>query len=135
MPGARADRPAGASGPAEPTLPVERCAVCGADSFPVVGACRRCGARATSPVEAAGRGRIVSSTVNHQRWFPELEVPGVVVLVDVMDHPGVRVVGQLEGLDAADAPTGTVVVLTGVEAGPDGQPVPHFAPVPHACRT
>ena len=126
MPGAPADRPLGASRSAHPALVVERCTVCGVDSYPAVGACRRCGARATSPVEATGRGRVVSLTVNHQRWFPQLEIPGVVVLVDLLDHPGVRVVGELDGSAAADAAIGDVVVLTAVEAGPDGPPVPHF---------
>ena len=128
MPAAPGDRQLGAPRSAHPALVVERCTVCGADSYPAVGACRRCGARATVTVEATGRGRVVSFTVNHQRWFPQLEVPGVVVLVDLLDHHGVRVVGELDGPAAPEVAIGDIVAMTAVEAGPDELPVPHFAP-------
>ena len=110
---------------AEGRLVVERCDSCGAESFPPRGTCRSCRGRSTSPVEVAGPGTVYSFTVNQQRWLPDLEVPFAVVLVEFADHPGVRVVGRLRGIDPADV-TIDLPVDVGFEPGPGGFAIPSF---------
>jgi uncharacterized OB-fold protein len=112
----------------EGRLLVERCAACGAESFPPRGMCRSCRARAMEPVEITGRGRVYSFTVNHQRWLPGLEVPYAIVLVEFADHPGVRVVGRLRGCDPEAAAIGMEVAV-GFEPGPGGFAIPSFVAV------
>jgi len=112
----------------EGRLLVERCAACGAESFPPRGMCRSCRARTMVPTEIASRGRVYSFTVNHQRWLPELEVPYVIVLVEFAEHPGVRVVGRLRGCAPDDVSIGMEVEV-GFEPGPGGFAIPSFVAV------
>jgi uncharacterized protein len=114
---------------AEGRLVVERCADCGAESFPPRGMCRSCRGRTMVPSEITGRGHVYSLTVNHQRWLPDLEVPYAIVLVEFADHPGVRVVGRLQGCPPDDAAIGMAVDV-GFEPGPGGVAVPSFVAVP-----
>ena len=109
----------------EGRLLVERCAACGAESFPPRGICRSCRRRETEMIEVTGRGEVYSYTVNHQRWLPELDVPYVVVLVEFADHPGVRVVGRLRGCPPERAAVGMPVEV-GFEPGPGGFAIPSF---------
>lgn len=112
----------------EGRLLVERCAACGAESFPPRGMCRACRARTMVPVEITSSGVVYSFTVNHQRWLPDLEVPYVIVLVEFPDHPGVRVVGRLRGCEPDDTTIGMEVEV-GFEPGPGGFAIPSFVAV------
>jgi hypothetical protein len=112
----------------EGRLIAERCASCGAESFPPRGICRSCRSRATESVSICGPGSVYSYTVNYQRWLPELEVPYAIVLVEFADHPGVRVVGRLRGCAAEDAEIG-MAVSVGFEPGPGGFAIPSFVAV------
>ena len=109
-------------------LLVERCADCGADTFPPRGICRSCRGRSTAPVEVTGPGVVYSYTVNHQRWLPDLDVPYAVVLVDFPDHPGVRVAGRLRGCPPEAVAIGMEVEV-GFEPGPGGFAIPSFVAV------
>ena len=115
-------------GAKEGRLVIERCSVCGADSFPPRGMCRKCRARAMVPVQVTGRGRVYSFTVNYQRWLPDLEVPYAIVLVEFDEHPGVRVAGRLRGCPPEDAAI-DMEVEVGFEPGPAGFAIPSFVAV------
>jgi uncharacterized protein len=113
-------------------LLAERCADCGAESFPPYGVCRACRSQSTEPVEITGPGRVYSFTVNYQRWLPGLEVPYAMVLVEFDDHPGVRVFGRLRGCPPEQAAIGMTVAV-GFEPGPgtiflDGEMRPYKIP-------
>jgi uncharacterized OB-fold protein len=110
---------------AEGRLLAERCASCGAESFPPYGICRACRSRSTEPVEITGSGRVYSLTVNYQRWLSGLDVPYAIVLVEFPDHPGVRVVGRLRGCPPEAAAIGMAVDI-GFEPGPGGVTIPSF---------
>ncbi|HET6949693.1 MAG TPA: OB-fold domain-containing protein [Acidimicrobiales bacterium] len=116
----------------EGRLVVERCADCGAESFPPRGICRSCRSRATGPAEVTGGGAVYSFTVNHQRWLPDLEVPYAVVLVEFPDHPGVRVVGRIRGCAPEDVAVGMAVEV-GFEPGPGGFAIPSFVAAGNAA--
>jgi uncharacterized protein len=117
------------SAAAEGRLVVERCAACGAESFPPRGMCRSCRGRAMVPVEITGPGTVYSFTVNYQRWLPDLPVPYTVVLAEFPDHPGVRVAGRLRGCPPEAAAIGLVVDV-GFEPGPGGFAIPSFVARP-----
>jgi uncharacterized protein len=113
---------------AEGRLLVERCGDCGADAFPPRGICRHCRSRATTPTEATGRGRVYSFTVNHQRWLPDLEVPYAIVLVELDEHPGVRITGRIRGCEPDEVAVDMPVEI-GFEPGPGGFSIPSFRAV------
>jgi uncharacterized OB-fold protein len=108
-----------------PPLLVERCEACGMAICPPRGVCRRCGSRELTPVEVNGPLRVWSWTVNHRRWFNELDVPVVIVLVELPADPGVRLLGEFRG--GADVTVG-MAVRPVVERGDDGQPILTFRP-------
>jgi uncharacterized protein len=110
---------------AQGRLLVERCAACGAESFPPRGICRACRGREMGVTQVTGPGRVYSFTVNYQRWLPELEVPYAIVLVEWDGHPGVRVTGRLRGCAPAEAAIGMTVDV-GFEPGPGGFAIPSF---------
>lgn len=113
---------------AQGRLVIERCTACGTGSHPPYGACRQCRSRVMELVEVTGTGTVYSVTVNQQRWLPDLVVPYAVVLVDLDDHPGVRIVGRLRGV-APEAATIGMTVRAGTEPGPDGMHIPSFEAV------
>jgi uncharacterized OB-fold protein len=113
---------------AQGRLVVERCAACGAESFPPRGMCRSCRGRVMDQVEITGRGHVYSLTVNYQRWLPDLEVPYAIVLVEFAGHPGVRVAGRLRGRTPESAAIGMAVEV-GFEPGPGGFAIPSFVAV------
>ena len=73
--------------------------------------------------------RVWSWTVNHQPWFPELEVPVVVVLAEDPDDAGVRLLGELRGSGDGDGDVQIGMVVRPVlEHDADGQPRLTFLP-------
>lgn len=47
----------------------------------------------------SGRGTVVSFTVNHQAWAPDLAVPYVVAIVELVEQAGLRFVSNIVGCD------------------------------------
>lgn len=114
-------------------LVVQRCASCGAESFPPRSMCRACRSRDVGLVEVTSIGHVYSFTVNHQRWLPGLEVPFAIVLVEFAEHPGVRIAGRLRGCP----PEAVVIdmrVEVGFEPGPGGFAIPSFVAVHEVVR-
>jgi len=113
---------------AQGRLVAERCASCGAFSFPPRGACRRCRGRAMEECQITGQGVVYSYTVNYQAWLPGLAVPFGIVLVEFPAYPGVRVAGRLRGCPPEKARIG-MAVEAGFEPGPGGFSIPSFVAV------
>jgi uncharacterized OB-fold protein len=105
---------------------VERCDACGTAICPPRGVCRACGSRSLTPVELTEPMRVWSVTVNHHRWFRDLRVPAVVVLAELPNDPGVRLLGALVDAEVIDI---GAAVQPRLATDDDGQPVLTFAPV------
>lgn len=45
----------------------------------------------------SGRGRVVTYTVNHQRWTPDLDVPYVVAIVELIEQAQLRFLSNVIG--------------------------------------
>lgn len=84
-------------GVAERRLLVQHCAGCGMWIWQPKPVCPRCREDDPGWTEVSGAGRVASWTVIHPPVLPVWEdaVPFVVVLVELDDAPGVRMVGQL----------------------------------------
>lgn len=106
-------------------LLIERCAQCGHNVFPARGICARCRSRDMLEVVVDTPGRVYSFTVNHNPWFPGMQVPYLLVLVEFPDFPGIRVVGRLQTTDIALVKIGAAVRV-GFEPGPGGLSIPSF---------
>lgn len=84
-------------GVAERTLRVPRCRACSAWIWQPRPICARCHAPDPEWVEVSGSARVTSWTVVHQPVLPVWQdtVPFVILLVELDDASGVRMLGQL----------------------------------------
>jgi uncharacterized OB-fold protein len=92
------------AGCAERRLLVQHCLDCGAFQCPARLLCRNCRGNAFDWHESDGRGRIYTYTIAHHPGSPALreQVPYVVVVVQLDDCGGVRLISNLVGETVAD---------------------------------
>ncbi|MES9541471.1 OB-fold domain-containing protein [Actinomadura sp. NPDC000600] len=85
---------------AEGELRLQRCAGCGEFRYPPAPVCPECldSEHAWEPL--SGRGSLLSWTVFHRQYFPEIPVPYVVVVVRTSEGP--LLVGNLVGASVRD---------------------------------
>lgn len=81
----------------ERRLVVRMCAACGATLHLPRDYCYHCGSFETRWSDAVGRGTLYSWTTVEHQVHQAYEVPYTVVLVDLDDPPGVRLVGSIAG--------------------------------------
>ncbi len=112
-------------------LTVQRCTDCGTFRHPPEPCCPRCRSFASAWVPVSGRGRVFSFTVVHRPFLPALEahVPSVVVVVELDDAAGVRLVSNLVDTQPEHAAIGlsVEVVWDEVDAAA-GLVLPRFRP-------
>jgi uncharacterized OB-fold protein len=82
-------------GGAQGTLMIHRCADCTRWFHPPSPICPRCASFEVAPQAVSGRGTVLSYTVNHQPWTPELTAPYVVAIVELAEQPGLRVLSNI----------------------------------------
>ncbi|GAA1686680.1 Zn-ribbon domain-containing OB-fold protein [Microbacterium lacus] len=78
-------------------LSLPRCTICGRVQWPPRPSCVECGGIRFSPYSAAPRGTLFSWTTTHRAPSPEYAdlTPFTVVIVELDDHDGVRLLGRL----------------------------------------
>jgi hypothetical protein len=85
-------------GAARRKLLILRCEACGRYVHYPRPACNACGATTLTPTEVSGRGSVYSFTVTH-RSVPGYEVPFAVVLVELEEQEGLRMVSQVTDVE------------------------------------
>lgn len=85
------------AGAREGRLLIQSCGACGTPRFPPRLFCARCRSAEVRWRESAGRGRIWSWVLAHGPTLPAFadRVPYPVVVVELEDMPGIRLVGNL----------------------------------------
>jgi uncharacterized OB-fold protein len=78
-------------------LAIRVCASCGAVLHLPRAYCHRCGTWSEQWKRVRGRGRLASWTTVEHQVHPAFPVPYTVVLVELDDAPGTRLVGSLPG--------------------------------------
>ena len=78
-------------------LVVRACASCGVERHLPRAFCARCGTVSDHWVEVSPAGRLISWTVVEHQVHPGYPTPYTVLLVELEDRPGMRMVGQLVG--------------------------------------
>lgn len=76
-------------------LQIYRCHACGRWFHPPGPICRECGSLDVGPEPVSGRGRVLSFTINVQRWSPDLEVPFLIAIVELAEQAGLRFVTNI----------------------------------------
>ncbi|HYK70209.1 MAG TPA: OB-fold domain-containing protein [Streptosporangiaceae bacterium] len=89
-------------------LRIQRCGGCGALRHPPGPACPRCGSIGKAEYQVAtGTGTVFSYVVHHHPPVPGKELPIIVALVELTE--GVRMLGELTGIDPGDVRIGMPV--------------------------
>ncbi len=86
-----------------------RCRACGAHFFPVREACSGCLSRDLETIKFSTQGTLYTYTVVRQS-IPAFEVPYILGYVDFPE--GVRIMGQISGIEPEDITIGMPMVLS-----------------------
>jgi uncharacterized OB-fold protein len=115
------------TGGAHGELRILRCRTCGHWIHPPAPVCPVDLSRDVGPEAVSGRGTVHSVTVNHQPWNPDVPTPYAIVLVELEEQPGLRLVSNLVGAAPEDVRIGMAVMVRFEDAG-EGIHVPVFEP-------
>jgi uncharacterized OB-fold protein len=82
-------------------LLVPRCGACRRWVLPPSGTCPGCGSpTAADPV--SGRARVLTWTVNHQKFHPAIDPPNLIAIVVLAEQDDLRLATNLVGVEAGD---------------------------------
>jgi len=105
-------------------LLIEHCDGCARWVHPPSGQCRDCGGTLVArPV--AGRGTVLTYTVNHHPYNPQIPLPYVIAIVELAEQSRLRVAGNIVDCEPDSVACGMAVEIR-PEQGSGGAPV--FAP-------
>jgi len=76
-------------------LHILRCKSCGTYIHPYAARCPNCRSADLAPAPVSGRGRVVSFTVNHQQWLPNVPLPYVVAVVELEEQSNIRLMTNM----------------------------------------
>jgi uncharacterized OB-fold protein len=89
-----------------------RCQACGYWIHPPSVRCPQCLSKDLAVEVASGRAVVHTYTVNHQAWFPGLEPPYLVAIVELPEQTGLRLTTNLIELPVEDVRIGLDVEVT-----------------------
>lgn len=90
-------------------LRLQQCAVCDAFRYPPGPCCPVCLSVDAEWTRLSGHGRIVSWTVFHRQYFPQMPVPYTVASIETQEGP--LLIGNLLTAAASDLKVGAAVCL------------------------
>jgi uncharacterized OB-fold protein len=90
-------------------LMIQHCSACSRWFHPPGPVCPQCNSMDVAPKAVSGRGQVVTFTVNHQAWLPELTAPYVVAIVELDEQPGLRVLSNVVDVDPGQVHIGMPV--------------------------
>lgn len=96
---------------AQRRLEILRCAACETYVHYPKPVCWNCGSTELAPRAVSGRGAVYSYTVTH-RPVPGYDAPHIVVLVELEEQPGLRMISSLTGVDPDDVRIGMPVEVS-----------------------
>ncbi|GGJ57795.1 hypothetical protein GCM10011393_30030 [Sphingopyxis bauzanensis] len=84
-------------GGADGVLHIMKCGDCSLYFHPYQSCCSACLSANVAPAPVSGFGKVLSSTINHQPWFPHVPVPYIVALVELDEKGPVRLLTNMFG--------------------------------------
>jgi uncharacterized OB-fold protein len=84
-------------GGADNQLLMHNCSSCAQYFHPPAPICPRCLSFNVTPKAVSGKGKVLTYTVNHQPWRPDLKEPYVVAIVELPEQAGLRFVTNIVG--------------------------------------
>jgi uncharacterized OB-fold protein len=115
-------------GGAEGELRFLRCQACGYYIHPPAPICPVCHSKDVLPEAVSGRAVVHTFTVNHQPWYPHLDPPYVIAIVEIEEQAGLRLTTNIYNAPVDDVHIGQPVRVLFEEY--DGAYLPMFEPDP-----
>lgn len=103
-----------------------RCDECSEYVHPPAPVCPRCLGRSLSVAAVSGRAVVATYTINHQPWYPGLDPPYVIAIVEIEEQPSVRLMTNIVGCPPESVSVGMPVQVTFEEY--DDVWLPFFTP-------
>ncbi|MDZ7731897.1 MAG: OB-fold domain-containing protein [Acidimicrobiia bacterium] len=113
-------------GGADGELRFLRCGACGHWIHPPAPVCPACLSKDVAPDAVSGRGVVHTYTVNHQPWYPDLDPPYVIAIVELDEQEGLRLTTNIFGCPPDEVRIGQRVRVLFEEY--DGVYLPMFEP-------
>jgi uncharacterized OB-fold protein len=104
-----------------------RCQVDGTYIHPPAPVCPVCLSRDVVPAPVSGRATVATFTINHQPWYPGLDPPYAIAIVEIEEQPSVRLMTNVVGCPPEDVRIGMPVQVA-FEQYADDVWLPFFAP-------
>jgi len=83
-----------------------RCGACGYWLHPPGPMCPRCLGDELAVAAVSGEGTVHTFTINHQAWYPGLDPPYAVAIVELPEQEGLRLTTNIVGCDPGDVRIG-----------------------------
>ena len=115
------------TGGQEGRLLITRCHDCAYLIHPPSPVCPQCLSRDVRPAAVSGRGEVVTFTINHQPWYPGLDVPYAVAIVELAEQSGLRLTTNIVNCPLAEVRIGLPVQVAFERV--DEISIPVFEPV------
>jgi uncharacterized OB-fold protein len=84
---------------AEGVLKILRCGDCGHWQHPPQPCCSVCLSKNVAPQPVSGKGKVWSFTINVRAWFPDMEVPFALAIVQLDESEKLRFTTKLVNVD------------------------------------
>jgi uncharacterized OB-fold protein len=117
-------------GGAEGELRILRCNGCGYWIHPPAPICPECLGRDVAPQAVSGEANVLTFTVNRQLWYPNLDPPYVIAIVQLPEQADLRLTTNIVGCEPDDVAFGMPVRVV-FEEYPDSRGsvwLPFFEP-------
>ena len=88
-----------------------RCGDCGYYIHPPSPICPRCLSKNIAPQAVSGRARVATFTVKHQPWYPGMDPPYVIAIVEIEEQADVRLMTNIVSCDVEDVKIGMPVTV------------------------
>lgn len=98
-------------------LQITRCSQCEYYIHPPAPICPECLCREVSPVAVSGRAKVVSFTINYQKWHPMMQVPFVVSIVELEEQAGLNLTTNIINTSPEDVSIGMQVKVVFEDCG------------------
>lgn len=81
-------------------LLIYHCTPCNRFFHPPAPVCPHCTSFDVAPRAVSGKAKVLSYTINHQKWIPGLEVPYTIAIVELAEQKGLQFVTNIVGCPA-----------------------------------
>lgn len=97
---------------AEGQLKFLQCDHCSYFVHPPAPICPECMSREVSPTAVSGKARVVTYSINYQKWHPMMQVPFVIAVVECEEQKGLNLTTNIINVDPESVQSGMAVKVS-----------------------